>query len=110
MQYLIEKTSKNEDLLIFYNFKYYYKRTNKNGSEYWVCREEKCSASLTINDRNIDKNVIKVNRKVPTDVSIVEDTIKCTHNHEPLTNSELIVRRELQNMKISAKQTNQKVK
>ena len=107
---LLLKTSKNEDLLLFHNFKYYYKRTNKNGSQYWVCLEDKYSASLTVNDRSIENTVIKINGKVPSNELLIGDTVKVTHNHEPLTNNKIIVRRELQNMKISNSQTNRKVK
>ena len=59
MNYLIQKSKRDKDVLVFCNFKYNFKRLNANGSKYWLCREDKCTASVLSND---DK-IIKINGK-----------------------------------------------
>lgn len=42
------KTSKDNNCVIYWKYKYYYKRLNKDSSKAYVCSETGCSSSITI--------------------------------------------------------------
>jgi hypothetical protein len=50
-----KKTTKERATKLVENYQYYFKEENKDGSSKWMCKNNKCSASITINNQSIVK-------------------------------------------------------
>ena len=84
MNYLIQKSNRDKDVLIFQNFKYNFKRTNANGSKYWLCRNDGCSASVLSDANENEKKISKINgKKYDENITIEELSyiVRGTHKH-----------------------------
>ncbi len=94
-------TSKKEKAILLCKYKYYHKNQNKNGSNYWKCRESGCSASVT----TLGSTVLKLNGNTieTQDPNLVENS----HSHPPLTDIAIAVTKSLQNMRIRAESENE---
>ena len=79
------------------NYQYYFKEDNKDGSSRWVCKTNKCSASITIKDQS----VIKVNGKKLDSEDDLSEKIKSSHKEhcKPLSEAEKICMDFNQNLK-----------
>ena len=90
----LSKTTKDKNCIECCNFVYQHKRTNLK-DVYWVCRHEKCNASLN----TIELKVSKVKGlKTVYDEQLIIDS----HNHAPLKEEELISRRFIEKLKSKA--------
>ena len=47
---LVVKTKRWADAIIYRNYLYNFNCRNKNGSIYFVCKQEKCKAAITMNN------------------------------------------------------------
>jgi hypothetical protein len=77
------KLGESQDCAIFFGYKYYQKRFNKNCSRYWVCRVSGCSGSIT----TLGNKVIKVNNEPFDEQSplvlnkMMEKQVEVKHTH-----------------------------
>ncbi len=81
------QNEKGEDteVAIYQQYRYHFKRPNKNGTVYWFCRHSKCKATLTTNGDQVQK----VNGE---EITIEHELVKNkkmglivahNHNHKP---------------------------
>lgn len=106
MNYLLLPTSKNQESIIYHNFRYYLKTSNKDGSKYWKCGTKSCKATITTNALQ----VLKINGKkqdVDDDVkAIVKDSHLDDHSLKP---SEIEALNSITNMKNRAKNSSESI-
>ena len=96
--YIESTTSKNEECVLFYNYKYYKKgEPNKDGSQRYVCSMKKCSSSITI----ANDDITKINGKKIFIDNLNELFVKSSalNNHDGLTDADLIGEEFTKNLK-----------
>ena len=93
----------NEPVL-FKKYLYYYKRTNKDGSEIFVCSQSGCSSSIS----RLNNEVIKVNGEVIDFNEITDETLQLSHNnsHVSLTDGQILARDFKKKLKIRTSNEN----
>jgi hypothetical protein len=101
MKFEIYKTTKNKDLLLIQNFKYNLWRQNSNGSYYFKCRHDNCTASIILDE--CKENIIKIGRSKL--IENLELTINQSHNHEANTQVQIESFKAIQRLKETMKKS-----
>jgi len=90
-----QTTSKGNQSLLVSKFLYYHKRDNRASVNWICCHTPDCVATLTIDENN---KIIKVNGiKIKTDID--EKLIRESHEHEPMSDTELAVAEAIDKIK-----------